>query len=76
MTHIYLEIEEQLSEEEAFTKQPRTLRIEVKDEDEAYQLYEKYKELFSDCNYVARIHYCHHDEGKPCELKIIEEHKV
>lgn len=76
MTHIYLEIVEQLSEQEAFTRQPRELRIEVKDEREALKLYEKYKELFSDCNYVARIHYCHHDEGKPCELKVIEVHRV
>ena len=53
MTHIYLEIEEQLNEEEAFTRQPRALRLEAKDEDEALKLYEKYKYLFSDCNYVA-----------------------
>ncbi|MCD6381869.1 MAG: hypothetical protein J7L43_02735 [Candidatus Aenigmarchaeota archaeon] len=78
--HTYLEIFEDLEEEEGFTKQPVGMRIEVTDEDDALKKYEKIKklleeELFKNRNYTARIHFCHHEEKKPCKLKIIEKHK-
>ncbi|MCD6198919.1 MAG: hypothetical protein J7K15_10175 [Deltaproteobacteria bacterium] len=70
---LYLEIMELLSEEEMFTRQPQFIRVEVRDEDQAMQLYQQLKPLFAGRKYVARLHYCYHEEGKPCEVKIIEE---
>jgi len=70
---LYLEIVEVLSEEEEFTRQPQLVRVEVESEDEAYQLYNQLKPLFNGRKYIARIHYCYHEEGKPCQVKVIEE---
>jgi hypothetical protein len=70
---IYLEIMEKLSEEEMTTRQPQQLRIEVSSKEEALKLYEQFKPLFEGRSYVAQIHYCRHDEGKPCEIEKIEE---
>ena len=70
---IYLEILEKLSEEETLTRQPQQFRREVSSRDEALDLYERVKPFFEGVSYVARIHYCRHDEGKPCETEEIEE---
>ena len=71
---LYLEIIEQLSEEELLTRQPQILRIEVPDEDKGLNYYKLVKNLFSNIHYIARFHYCYHDEGKPCRTELIEEH--
>lgn len=71
--HIYLEIVEKLSEDESMVKQPQELRIEVSSKEEAVKKYEELKHLFARVSYVARVHYHYHDEGKPCEVEVIEE---
>jgi len=71
--HIYLEIVEKLSEDESMVKQPQELRIEVSSREEAVKKYEELKHLFEGVSYVARVHYHYHDEGKPCEVEVIEE---
>jgi len=70
---IYLEIMEKLSEEEMLTHQPQQFRKEVASKDDALKLYEQVKPIFADVSYIAQIHYCRHDEGKPCETELIEE---
>lgn len=72
---LYLEIEEVLTEEEALVRQPQFIRVEVRDRDHALQLYQQLKPLFAGRKYVARLHICRHDEGRPCEVKVIEEVK-
>ena len=42
---------------------------EVKDEEEAKKVAEEWKQL-EDTKRVT-LHYCRHEEGKPCERKII-----
>ncbi len=69
---LYLEIIQLLTEEETLTSQPQMLRLEVVDDTDAMNKFEKYKSLFDGLKYVARIHYCRHDEGKSCSVKIIK----
>jgi len=69
---LYLEIEEVLSEEERLTKQPQFVRFEVSNEDEAKELYEQLKPFLADITYKVYLHYCYHDEGKPCRREEVE----
>ena len=69
---MYFEMYELLSEEEMFTKQPQQIRVEISSEDEADTLLQQYEPLFEGRKYVAQIHYCYHEEGKPCEIKVIK----
>lgn len=68
---LYLEIIEELSEEEELYKQPQILRLEVYSEEEAIDLVNKYKELFEGRKYVKRLHICRHNKSGniPCEIK-------
>ena len=69
----YLEIIENLTEEESLEQQPRMLRIEVKDETEAIAQAEKYEPVFEGLNYEKRIltqnHYADSSRNQPCEVK-------
>jgi len=69
----YLEIMEQLSEEEALEGQPQFLRIEVASDEEAIQKANEYKSIFIG-NFTYHIHTCNHsNEGNlPCEVTPIE----
>ena len=69
---MYFEMYELLTEEEAFTRQPQEIRVEISSEDEANTLLQQYEPLFEGRKYEARIHYCYHEEGKPCEVKILK----
>ena len=70
---IYLEVDEILSEQEMLTKQPFQFRVEVQSREEAIQKFEALKSLIPlPQHYEARIHYCGHDEGKPCRFETIE----
>jgi len=71
MTKNYLEIIEEIKEGE--TKEPKIVRIEVKDIEKAK---EKLKEMIKDfkgLKYRKRYHICHHEEdadkNKPCEIE-------
>jgi len=52
------------------------IRIDItewsrKDVDEAIQLLRQHaSESYS--NYILQLHYCYHDEGKPCSTTVIE----
>jgi len=69
---MYFEMYELLSEEEMFTRQPQQIRIEIASEDEAQKYLSQFEPLFEGKKYEARIHYCYHEEGKPCEVKVIK----
>jgi len=69
---MYFEMLELLSEEEIFTRQPQQIRVEIASEDEAQKYLSQFEPLFSGRKYVAQIHYCYHEEGKPCEVKVIK----
>jgi len=67
---LYFEAYKEQSEEEIGRGIPQQMiRIEIKSEEEAYELKEKFKDQFD----KFYIHYCYHDEEptKPCELKEI-----
>lgn len=68
---MYLEIIEQLSDEEMGVKQPQILRIEVQTEDEALLILDSICALFEGLNITKKIHFCKHEEGLPCEVKEI-----
>jgi len=69
---MYFEMYELLTEEEMFTRQPQQIRIEIASEDEAQKYLSQFEPLFEGKKYEARIHYCYHEEGKPCEVKILK----
>lgn len=65
----YLEILEQLTEEERQTKQPQTVRVEVSSKDEAISKLSTYESDFEGLNYIKRYHKCYHEEGSPCQVE-------
>lgn len=67
----YLEIIEQLSEQEQFTKQPTNIRIKVNSKEEAIAKLPELEPLFTGLNYIKRLHTCYHEEGKSCEVEIL-----
>ena len=66
----YLEIIEQLTEDESLTKEPQTVRVQVKDEAEARALLPKYEPDFKGLNYIKRFHIHKHAAagGLPCKV--------
>ena len=65
---IFFEAYKEQTEEEIEKGIPQQMiRVEIKSEEEAYKLKEQYKHLFD----KFYIHYCRHDENKPCDLKQI-----
>ena len=68
---LYLEIIEELSEEEALYKQPQLLRIEVSSEEEAKEKLKELESLFKGKKYIKRLHiHKHSPSGNiPCEIK-------
>ena len=67
---LYFEAYKKQTEEEIEKGVPQQMvRIEIKEEKEAYELKERFKELFD----KFYIHYCYNDETppKPCKLKEI-----
>ena len=52
---------------------PQSVRVEVKNEEEAKQVLEQLRQFFTGKKYVVKLHYCFHDENKPCEIRVIEE---
>jgi len=69
---IYIEAFEIL--EETATELPDSIRIDITDltEQERKEVLEAIREHFAGKKYRIQIHCCYHDEGKPCEVKIIE----
>jgi len=68
MTKYYLEVYEELSEEESFTKQPQQFRKEVGSVEEGKALYETVKSLFEGLTVIKRVQLCNHDTGGSCEV--------
>lgn len=66
---MYLEIFEQLSEDEQFIKQPTNIRIEVISKEEAIEKLPQFEPLFIGLNYTKRLHTCRHEEGLGCEVE-------
>ena len=66
----YLEIIEQLTEEESFIKQRQEIRIEVSSKEEAINKLDIYEPAFEGLTYIKRLHICYHEEDQPC---VIEE---
>ena len=68
---LYLEMIEQLSDEELLYKEPLFLRIEVSSEEEAREKAKEYESLFEGRSYIKRLHiHKHSPSGNiPCEIK-------
>ena len=73
MAKIYLEIIEQLTEEEMFTQQPQIVRIEVKDKQEAIEKLPQFEPSFTQKSYIKRLHTCRHEEGLGCVVEDLTE---
>lgn len=67
----YLEIEEQLTPDDAIIKQPQMIRVVVASKDEAVSKLPTYEPAFAGLNYVKRVHYCNHDVGQPCTVEAL-----
>ena len=67
----YLEIIEQLSAEEKFIKQPQQIRVEVNSKEEAIEKLPQFELLFEGKNYIKQLHKCYHEDGKSCEVEIL-----
>jgi hypothetical protein len=67
----YLEILEQLTEEESIVKQPQTVRITVASKEDAIEKLDVYEPAFIGLNYIKRYHICKHEEGQPCEIEVL-----
>jgi len=76
ITH-YVEIIEQITEEEAVTRQPIKVILEVADRAEAREVLPNYENLFEGKNYITRHHIHKHDEeSQPCvyeDLSLTDE---
>jgi len=70
---IYLELFEVLPKDSV--EEADFIRIDVtdwsqSDIDNAIQLLKEHAQSYE--HYVLQIHYCYHDEGKPCSTTVIE----
>ncbi len=67
----YLEIIEELLEDETFEKLPQILRLKVKDKLMAKSLFLKYKPLFKAVKFKARFHIHRHSKSgnMSCEVQ-------
>jgi hypothetical protein len=70
---IYLELIEVLPEGSA--EEADFIRIDVtdwskKDVDQVIQLLKEQAEQYE--HYIIQMHYCYHEEGKPCSIAVIE----
>lgn len=72
----YLEIIEQLTEEEMFIKQPQIVRIEVVNKEEAVAKLPDYEPSFIGRTYTKNLHKCYHEEGQSCVLESLEKEKI
>ena len=70
---MYFEMIEDLTEEERLTRQPLQIRLELRDEAKAPGLLKLFSTHFAGRRYHAQIHYCYHDEGKPCRVKLLRK---
>ena len=69
MAKYYLEIKEQLTEEEMLTKQPQEFRKEYATLEAAQAASPAIEAmLFDGVNYIRQVHVCHHEDGIGCEL--------
>ena len=70
----YLEIVEQLTEEEKLEKLPEMIRVEVTDEADAKTKMEELKNKVRNSKCYLHMHYHSTDatKNKPCELKELE----
>ena len=69
MSKFYLEIEEQLTEDEMQVKQPQNFRKEYPTAELAQQASPAIEAmLFEGITYVRRVHVCNHEDGKGCEI--------
>ena len=59
---------------ESSTTEPDFIRIDIteKSEDERLEILSAIRDQFKNKKYQLVIHYCHHDENKPCMFKTIE----
>ena len=70
---LFLEvIKERTEEEDTYGFPAQEFRYEVKSEDEAKEVAKKLKEIMPEPEWKYQLHYCYHDEGKPCVVKPLE----
>lgn len=68
---LYLEIYEVIPPDVENPPPPVTIRAELDDESQAEEVYQRFSDLFQGKKHIVQIHYCRHDEGKPCTTKIL-----
>lgn len=66
---VYLEIQENLTEEEQQIKQAQSIRIEVADKAEAISKLAIYEPAFKGLNYIKQVHFCKHEDGQSCTVE-------
>ena len=68
---LYLEMIEELTDEERLTKEPLFIRVEVSSEEEAKGKAKEYEPLFEGRKYTKRLHIHRHSPSGniPCEMK-------
>lgn len=66
MAEYYLEINEELTEEDALSRQPLGLRVSVGGREDALTKIPVFEPFFSGRQYVKELHTCNHDGGTPC----------
>ena len=71
MAELYLEINEDLTDEELQTKQPLSARVQVSDRDDASAKLKLLEIFFEGRSYTRRLHTCNHDTGAPCADEIL-----
>lgn len=65
---LYLEIRELVET----SGSAREFKQEIESEDAAQPLLAALKPQWKGRRCIAFIHYCRHDEGRPCEVKVLE----
>ena len=69
---LYYECTEVLPEDSM--EEPDFVRMDITDksEDERAEILDAIKEQFDGKKYMLQLHYCRHDEYKPCVVEVIE----
>ncbi|MCK4846097.1 MAG: hypothetical protein KAS88_00385 [Deltaproteobacteria bacterium] len=66
MAEYYLEINEELTEETALSRQPLGVRVSVAGREDALEKVSIFEPFFDGRLYTKELHRCNHDSGTPC----------
>ena len=69
---LYFELVEKVPKDKEALNIGGFLRIPIKDRKTVLFIAKLLKDVIPLKNYKAQLHYCYHDEGKPCKLEEID----